>query len=611
MFSQKPDRAVRIVEVGPRDGLQNISSIVPLNIKLELIKRLERTGLNTIELTSAVSPRSIPQLADCRKLLRDSTIQSLLSNDALRLPVLVPNLKGLQVAIEHNVREVAVFVSASEGFSKANINCSVQQGLDRARMVAREALAHGIATRGYVSCIFACPYDGDTTHSAVLNCVQQLLDMGCYEISLGDTLGVGVAPKVKALLNFLVRSNIPVTKIAGHFHDTYGQAVSNVQAAYDCGVRVFDSSVAGLGGCPFAPGAKGNVATEDLVYMFHQADIPTGVDLSALVATGVWISQQLLRQNESRAGNALAAKGKPSIPPTLKNKPSNTSAAPTLTWTPLQSSESLQFHQSGPNVKITLNRPRNGNALTTPMISELIDFFQKAAIEPKITRIAIAARGKFFCTGMDLARDSTPVARKGSTASTEQFDRLTRLFTAIDEAPQVTIACIQGPAFGGGVGLAFACDIRIATKAASMTLSEVKLGLCPATISKYVLREWGVAFGRQAMLSGRSVTIEELARLGIVVSNLADSEVELASMLDEYMAGLKVAAPRASTMCKTLARLSWEHAGGVKQTEGIRELFDEMMGEGAEAAYGIKQFQTGNKAIDWDRYIANKFGAKL
>ena len=611
MPPQRPERAVRIVEVGPRDGLQNISTLVPVNIKLELIKRLKGTGIDTIELTSVVSTRAIPQLADCQRLLRDSSIRSLLVNSFIRLPVLVPNLKGLQIAIEHNVREVAVFVSASEGFSRANINCRVQQGLDRANLVAKQALAHRIVVRAYVSCIFACPYDGDTPHSAVLNCVQQLLDMGCYEISLGDTLGVGVAPQVKALLAYLVKANVPIKKIAGHFHDTYGQAVSNVQAAYDCGVRVFDSSVAGLGGCPFAPGAKGNVATEDLVYMFHKANIPTGVDLSKLVATGDWISQQLSRQNESRAGNALAAKQRHNGPSTSRDQTIKTSDIRKMTWIPMQNTTNLEFHQSGPNIKITLNRPKNGNALTVPMMSELTEFFEKAANDPKITRIAIAGRGKYFCTGMDLARDSTPVARSGNATSAGQFDRLTRLLTAIDEAPQVTIACIQGPAFGGGVGLAFACDIRIATKAASMTLSEVKLGLCPATISKYVLREWGVAFGRQAMLSGRSVTMEELTRLGVVMSKLAGSEAELANMLDKCMTELKVAAPNASAMCKKLARLSWQHPGGVEQTEGILELFNEMMGDEAEGAYGVKQFQTGNKAIDWDIYTASKFRAKL
>ncbi|ODM18268.1 hypothetical protein SI65_06139 [Aspergillus cristatus] len=302
-----PASAVRIVEVGPRDGLQNIKEPIPTATKVELIRRLERTGLRTIELTSVVSPRAIPQLSDCQDVLSDTSVERLQADPDRRFPVLVPNLKGLDIAIRYGVREVAVFVSATEGFSKANINCSVEEGIQRAKCVVEKAAQYGIPVRGYVSCIFADPYDGPTEPSAVLHCVHKLLAMGCYEVSLGDTLGVGTPSKVHSLVSYLVESNIPIGQLAGHFHDTYGQGASNVWQAYQCGMRVFDSSVSGLGGCPFAPGAKGNVATEDLVSMFDNAGVETGVDLSGLIETGTWISETLSRKNASRVQKEICA----------------------------------------------------------------------------------------------------------------------------------------------------------------------------------------------------------------------------------------------------------------------------------------------------------------
>ncbi|PYH40402.1 hydroxymethylglutaryl-CoA lyase [Aspergillus saccharolyticus JOP 1030-1] len=284
---------VRIVEVGPRDGLQNISPPIPTSTKLELIQRLYKAGLRTIELTSVVSPRRIPQLADCRELLQHDSVHALATDPTLRLPVLVPNRRGLEVACDLGVKEVAVFVSATEGFSRANTNCTVEQGLARAQEVAARAIADGLVVRGYVSCIFSDPHDGPTPPSAVLRCVQTLLEAGCYEVSLGDTLGVGNPSRVRSLIRYLVDAGVPVSNLAGHFHDTYGQAVANVWEAYTCGVRVFDSSVAGLGGCPFAPGAKGNVATEAVVRLFHGAGIETGIDLGSLVETGVWVLKQI------------------------------------------------------------------------------------------------------------------------------------------------------------------------------------------------------------------------------------------------------------------------------------------------------------------------------
>lgn len=597
---------VRIVEVGPRDGLQNVKTSIPTATKIELIKRLQQTGLQSVEITSVVSPRAIPQLSDCRTVLSNAHIQRVLQNGQIRAPVLIPNLKGLEIALQHGVREVAVFVSASEGFSRANINCSVQEGLDRARAVAERARENKLAVRGYVSCIFACPYDGSTPLPAVLDCVRQLLDMGCYEISLGDTLGVGVPSQTEKLIRFLVDAGIPVEKLAGHFHDTYGQAVANIWAAYKCGLRVFDSSVGGLGGCPYAPGAKGNVATEDVVYMFEQAGVETGVDLASLVGIGTWISEQLMKPNESRAGNAISAKSLKKQLPALASTPRQNRPSQRLEWTPQSAPEGLQIVKSGTNVKIILDRPRNGNALTTTMISGITDYVEKTAQDPSITRLVIASTGKFFCTGMDLGKGSSPVAQGQATVDA-QFKRLTRLFDAISNAPQVTIACVQGPAFGGGVGLAFACDIRIMSQKASMTLSEVKLGLCPATISKQVIRELGIPFAREAMLSARPVFPAEMARIG-AVAKVVDESSDISAVLDDYLAALKQCAPSASGMVKELVKLGWQvGSGGPRQEEGIWRLFVEMMtADNPEAAFGLEQFQKGNKRVDWDAYTLAK-----
>ncbi|RHZ58390.1 uncharacterized protein CDV56_105930 [Aspergillus thermomutatus] len=591
--------AVRIVEVGPRDGLQNISTPISTATKLELIHRLEKAGLQTIELTSVVSPRRIPQLADCRDLLQHSSVQDLAKDPKLRLPVLVPNLKGLEIARSSGVKDIAVFISAAEGFSRANINCTVEQGLERAKEVAFQAIKAGLAVRGYVSCIFADPYDGPTPPAAVLRCVRALLDAGCYEVSLGDTLGVGSPASVRSLVQYLTDAGVPVSSLAGHFHDTYGQAVANVWEAYTCGVRVFDSSVAGLGGCPFAPGAKGNVATEDVAYMFQDAGVETGIDLSSLVETGVWISKQILGANSSRAGVALAGKAARTARPTK---------FPALQWTLAIDADGIQLYRNGVNLKVVLNRSRNGNALTAAMIAQLTSLVASASSDPAVSRIIITGSGRFFCTGMDLGKGSTPVAQGGSS-SEAQFKRLTELFDVIDRCPKVTIACLNGPAFGGGVGLAFACDIRLCARSATVTLSEGKLGLCPATISKYVIREWGVAFAREAMLSARPVKAEQLHSLGLV-AEIAENAEDLHQRLDALLVRLRQVSPGASRMSKELVKLAWAHAGKEQQAEGIKSLFYEMMRPDGDGAHGVREFQSGRK-VDWDAYIQKATKAKL
>ncbi|KAH8894491.1 aldolase [Thozetella sp. PMI_491] len=358
------DSAVRIVEVGPRDGLQNISDRVPTEDKLELIRRLHKSGLRTIELTSVVSPKAVPQLQDCRQILNDAGVQGMLHDKANRLPVLVPNVKGAEIAIQHGATDIAVFVSATEGFSKANTNRTISQGLEASRAVVDMAQRHKVAVRGYVSCIFEDPYDGPTSPDAVLASVNALLSMGCYEVSLGDTLGTGSPRDVRNLLTFLLDNGVPVSRLAGHFHDTYGQALANVWEAYLCGVRVFDSSVAGLGGCPFAPGAKGNVATEDVAYMFQQAGIETGIDLMSLVEAGDWISRRLGKPNGSRAGTALAVKHRVAAARSMKEPLEDSALKPK--WHLSQHLDGLLMLKSGVNLKV--GRNEHGNALTTAMM---------------------------------------------------------------------------------------------------------------------------------------------------------------------------------------------------------------------------------------------------
>ncbi|MDA5633347.1 MULTISPECIES: hydroxymethylglutaryl-CoA lyase [Rhizobium/Agrobacterium group] len=292
---------VKIVEVGARDGLQNESTEVPVAIKIELIERLAAAGLPAVEAGAFVSPKRVPQMAGST-----AVFQGLRQRHGTAYPALVPNMKGFEAAIEAGVTEIAVFVSASEGFSQHNIGCSRSESLERLYDVAQVATSQNIRMRGYVSCIAGCPYDGAVAPDEVAAMADALVAMGCYEISLGDTIGVGTAGQIRNLIEH-VSTRIPREKIAMHFHDTYGQGVANVLASLEEGIAVFDSSVAGLGGCPFAPGASGNVATEDVVYLLQGLGIKTGIDLMAVAKIGDRISRYLGRPNAARAGKALLA----------------------------------------------------------------------------------------------------------------------------------------------------------------------------------------------------------------------------------------------------------------------------------------------------------------
>ena len=254
---------VRIVEVGPRDGLQNEKAIVPLAVKVELIDRLSATGLSVVEAGAFVSPKWVPQMADTAEVLA-----GIRRRPGVAYPVLVPNTRGLEQAIAAGVEEIAIFGAASEAFSARNINCTIAESLDRFRPVAEAALGQGIRVRGYVSCVLGCPYQGEVPVSEVARVSKALLDLGCYEISLGDTIGVGTAGKARALIEQVSKA-VPLENLAVHFHDTYGQALANIHACLEAGVAVVDASVAGLGGCPYAKGASGNVATEDVVYLLN------------------------------------------------------------------------------------------------------------------------------------------------------------------------------------------------------------------------------------------------------------------------------------------------------------------------------------------------------
>ena len=292
----------RIVEVGPRDGLQNEKQTVTTETKLELIDRLGAAGVRVIEATSFVSPKWIPQMAD-----HDAIMRRLVKRPGVSYPVLTPNLKGFEAAADAGATEVAVFAAASESFSRKNINCSISESIARFEPVFEAAKARGIKVRGYVSCVIACPYEGPIAPRAVADVSQALSERGAYEVSLGDTIGVGTPASVECMLE-AVAVRVPVAQLAGHFHDTYGMAIANVYASWRFGVRSFDSSISGLGGCPYAKGATGNVATEDVVYLLHGLGADTGIALDALIDTSAWISDRLGRAPNSRVARALLAR---------------------------------------------------------------------------------------------------------------------------------------------------------------------------------------------------------------------------------------------------------------------------------------------------------------
>jgi hydroxymethylglutaryl-CoA lyase len=295
-------RKVRIVDVGPRDGLQNEPKSVPTSVKIELIERLQDAGVPAVEATAFVSPKWVPQMADHAEVMA-----GIRKRPGVAYPVLVPNMKGFEAARDAGAEEVAVFGAATETFSRKNINCSIAESLERFVPVVEAAKAEGMRVRGYISVVAGCPYEGEVAPRAVADLANELYRMGCYEVSLGDTIGVGTPKKIRALIE-AVAKKVPIAKIGGHYHDTYGQALANIYASLELGIKIFDCSVAGLGGCPYAKGATGNVATEDVIYMLDGLGIETGIDLEKLFRAGEFVCRALGREPASRVARALAAK---------------------------------------------------------------------------------------------------------------------------------------------------------------------------------------------------------------------------------------------------------------------------------------------------------------
>ena len=293
---------IKIVEVGPRDGLQNEKAIVPTETKIALIDRLAEAGLKVIEATSFVSPKWVPQMGD-----NSAVLAGIRRAPGVTYTALTPNLQGFDGAVQAGANEVAIFGAASESFSRKNINCSIAESLKRFEPIVSAASALEIPVRGYVSCVVGCPYEGSIAPEQAAAVAKTLFDMGCYEVSLGDTIGVGNPASIARMIEACARA-VPITKLAGHYHDTYGMAIANIHTSLQLGMAVFDSSIAGLGGCPYAQGASGNEATEDVVYLLHGLGIETGTDLAKLAVIGNWISSALNRPNGAKAGRALCAR---------------------------------------------------------------------------------------------------------------------------------------------------------------------------------------------------------------------------------------------------------------------------------------------------------------
>lgn len=291
-------QSIKIVEVSPRDGLQNESQVIAVNDKVQLINDLRTAGVKHIEVTGFVSPKWIPQLADAQEVA-----SQLAPDEDVVYSALTPNMKGFEAAMDSGIKEVAVFTAASETFNQKNINCSIEESFERFAPILEQAKQQNIKVRGYVSCVLGCPYEGDIDSEQVAAVSEKLFAMGCYEISLGDTIGVGTPLKAQRMFA-QVAKRIPTNSLAVHFHDTYGQALANILACIQEGARIIDASVAGLGGCPYAPGASGNVSTEDVVYMLHGMDIKTGIDLDKLITAGQNISKVLGRSVNSKVANA-------------------------------------------------------------------------------------------------------------------------------------------------------------------------------------------------------------------------------------------------------------------------------------------------------------------
>jgi hydroxymethylglutaryl-CoA lyase len=404
-------------------------------------------------------------------------------------------------------------------------------------------------------------------------------------------------------LEVLLRE-VPAEKLAGHFHDTYGQGVANVLRAYDMGIRTFDSSVAGLGGCPYAPGARGNVSTEDIVYSLEKGGINTGINLDKLIDVGSWISKELGIPYHSRVGAALLGRREATSVSkvkvaTLAKDDSKSTREPKKfnkrTWTVEKDTGEYRVSRSGTTVRITLTRPRNGNALTNAMLQGLAELYKKLGRDSTVYHIVLEAQGKYFCTGMDLSGDTDTVTMDSESS---YYSKVLALYEAIDHCPKTTISLVDGPCFGGGVGLTFVSDVRFVSPKARWTLSEIKIGVSPAVISKYLVREWGTSMAREGMISGREIGPDELLRIGALHGIVGPNET-LDEKLESYLDQLERCAPRSAAINKELTRLGWYEPEGRAQAELIQETFGNMMVSGSEGEHGITMFRKKVKNFSW------------
>ncbi|MCL6631703.1 MAG: hydroxymethylglutaryl-CoA lyase [Alicyclobacillus herbarius] len=502
---------VVIQEVGPRDGLQHEPGFVQTQTKVELVQRLVDAGCRRIEVSSFVHPRWIPALADA-----DEVFASLRRVSGVEYSALVPNLKGLERALAARVDAVSVFMSASETHNRKNINKSIAETFPVLQPVIRQAKAAGLRVRGYVSTAFGCPYEGPVPVDQVVRVSQHLLEMGVDELSIGDTIGVAVPTQVEHLLSELA-PHIPLSRVALHFHDTRGTALANIYAALEVGVSTFDASIGGLGGCPYAPGATGNVATEDVLYMLEGMGVATEIDTNRLMEVSEWLESELGRPLDSHASRVArsarmmrSASESPHASGQAKGKEKQASVD-------LQSSsaEPLLLRQElddGQIVVLTLNRPRQRNALSQSLLARLEEELQR----PKTLRARVlifTGNGSAFCAGADLKERRT----MDDQAVLRAVARIRGFVAAVARLPMPVITAIHGAALGGGLELALAADIRLCTEDAVFGLPETTLAIIPgAGGTQRLPRLIGPARAKELIYTGRRIDGKMALSIGLV-----------------------------------------------------------------------------------------------
>lgn len=500
MFENLPE-FVKVVEVGPRDGLQNEEKKIETASKIRLIEMLADSGLSHIEVSSLVSPKWIPQLADAVEVASGLALKGKVVTS-----LLVPNEKGYERFKSTKLDQVALFMSASQSHSKANINKSIEEAFQALEAVITPARRDGFALRCYVSVAFECPYEGPVAPDTVRGIVERLLSSGVDEISLGDTIGAATPDQVAFLIR-LLKQDLPLSKLALHFHDTRGTALANVLAGLSEGVSIFDASIGGLGGCPYAPGAAGNLATEDLVYMLHSMGIDTGVDLDRLVDAGAYAQSIVGRELPGRylqAALSRRAKGCPSLE--CDNKSMSKAVAVDERVVLVEKGDGLAW--------IKLNRLSVHNCLSREVLNSIIKAAFELACDPQVRVVAIIGAGaKVFCAGADLTERKTMT--EGETL--DYLALIQKTMKALESMPQPVIAAINGSAFGGGTELALACDLRVMMSGAQLRLTEVKLGIIPgAGGTQRLPRLIGKSKAKEMILTAAPLSAQAGLELGLI-----------------------------------------------------------------------------------------------